>query len=234
MEKGFIVITGAGKRVGFHIATHLLKDGYKVIVHYRSTKGELDNWLVDNSIYRDKIVFCKASFPTDINIVTSIFDKYRDSIVGLINSAAIFNRGSLLDIDNFREHFEINSLLPLQLSVAFSKSCRNGFVINIIDANIKRVNINFQSYRLSKIILENITTQLAVTLGSDIRVNGISPGTVISPDDGADESYKKAVELSPLGKQASISSLLSTVSFLIENSDITGEIISVDGGVHCI
>ncbi len=232
MFKGYVVVTGAGKRLGFHFAKTLLLHHYGVIAHFRSTKEELDRWLLENPEYQDKVVFCQTDLRDSLLPLEKMMKKHK--VVGLINSASTFIEGSLLQIEGFQKQLEINTLVPLALTSLFAEHCGKGFVINMVDANIHRVHQRFQAYRTTKLFLCETIRQLATTLGPNIRINGIAPGTVLPPESGVDVSYQKALDLAPLKKPASIESLCKTLLFLIDNEDITGEIIAIDGGSHTL
>jgi pteridine reductase len=234
VEREFVTITGAGKRLGCMIAAQFLESGYSVLAHYRSDKSELDSWLKIHTQYSERVCFCKADLKSNMSTLKKSMKEVDGKLVGLINSASVFEKGDLLNIESFRSQLEINSLVPLELSSVFTSLCDDGFIINMIDANIRRVNCNFQSYRTSKLLLEEITRQLSVVCGPNIRVNGVSPGTVLPPVTGVDESYQKALDSAPLKKIGTVESILRTIQFLVDSKDITGEIIRVDSGVHSL
>lgn len=230
-----IAITGAGKRVGAFFAKTLLEVGYKIVAHYRSDAKELEEWLQldENRRFINRVEFIKEDFLKSTATLKKVLKDDREITV-LINSASVFESAPITDIDSFRRQAEINSFIPLELASEFSQNSSAELIINMVDGNIERVNSKFQAYRTSKLLLKELTRQLAVDLGDKIRVNGIAPGTVLPPERGADKSYKDAIKVSPLKREASLDSLAKTLLFLIENKDITGEIINVDCGVHCL
>lgn len=233
MDRGVVFITGAGERLGAAIAKYLLEEGYGIVAHYRRHHADLSEFLDNNKQYIPKVTWLQADFPADLDKVEAL---PWDNIVALIPCAALFETGNLFD-DNaliLMNQLSVNALVPLQLARIFKKKCSGGAIITFIDGNIQRVNHNFQNYRISKLLLQELTRQMAVTIGEGFRVNGIAPGTVLPPDEGADESYERARKLAPTGREVAVESILSTVKFLLENRDITGEIIAVDGGVHAI
>jgi len=67
----------------------------------------------------------------------------------------------------------------------------------------------------------------ALEFAPNFRVNGISPGYVLDP---SDDSKRFTKSENPLGKQNSLTSILSSVMFLLNNRDITGQIVNIDGG----
>lgn len=232
MSKGTVLVTGSGERLGFEITKALLIEGYRVIAHYRKNRSALLNFLHNNSQYTSNVEWWQAEFPKDLPTAEKL---EWENISALIPCVAQFKPGNLFDDEcNWFEQFTINAMIPLQLTQYYRKHGTAGSVITVIDGNVSRVNSRFQNYRISKLFLSELTRQMAVTIGENFRVNGIAPGTVLPPEEGADESYRKARELAPTGREVSVDSIIKTVFFLLENRDITGEIISVDGGVHAL
>jgi len=234
MSQKTAIITGAGERIGCAIAISLLKSGFSLIAHYRKNRSSLLKFLEENSKYKNNVLWWQASFPKDLENLQEI---PWNSVGLLINSASIFECGNLFDSDceqTFSEQLDINTTTPLKLTQAFRRWGTSGSVINFIDGNITQVNESYQNYRISKLFLKELTRQMAATIGPNFRVNGIAPGTVLPPVGNEQASYQRARDRAPLHREPSIDSILSTVHFLINNNDITGEIIAVDGGIHTL
>ena len=77
-----------------------------------------------------------------------------------------------------------------------------------------------------------LTKSLAVEFGPDIRVNGISPGSIIWPEIKKYESEHQAIiDNTLLKRQGNTNDIANARDFLINFADyITGQIINVDGG----
>ncbi len=231
MKKGMVLVTGAGERLGCAIVQSLLEHGYRVIAHYRKSRSSLGKFLEDNKQYTSNVTWWQADFPKDLEKAELL--PWAD-IEAFIPCAALFEQGNLFDGSDWFSQFEMNALVPLELSRLYRKMADRGVIITVIDGNISRANSRFQNYRLSKLFLQEFTRQMAVTIGPGFRVNGIAPGTVIPPCGQEDQSYEKARKLAPSGREVAVKSILSTVHFLLGNQDITGEVIAVDGGVHAL
>ncbi len=230
MDKGTVFVTGAGQRLGCAITISLLESGYTVIAHYRNNREELKKYLLESG-KGSQIIWWQGEFPKDLQRLE--LELPWERITAIITCAAQFSTGNLFDAD-LTSQLQVNALVPLEIVKLYRKLCKSGNVITLIDSNIDRVNSNFQNYRISKLLLGELTRQMAVTIGKGFRVNGIAPGTVIPPKGGEDSSYKKARELAPTGREVSVESICSTVHFLLNNQDITAEIIAIDGGVHAL
>ena len=70
-------------------------------------------------------------------------------------------------------------------------------------------------------------------MAPNIRVNGVSPGSILWPENAAEltSSQKQSMlEKIALNKQGSAQDIAKTVLFLIQSNYITGQIVAVDGG----
>jgi pteridine reductase len=73
---------------------------------------------------------------------------------------------------------------------------------------------------------------LARELGPEVRVNGISPGAILWPEQGLSDALKREIlARTALGRAGSPDDIARTLLFLFRDADyITGQIIAVDGG----
>ena len=107
-----------------------------------------------------------------------------------------------------------------------------GSVINISDTLAPSGIKNFSLYSGAKSALEGITKSLARELAPEIRVNAISPGAILWPEDEdlSEEQQKERLKKVPLGRIGSPEDISSLAVFLSNAEYITGQVIKVDGG----
>jgi pteridine reductase len=77
-----------------------------------------------------------------------------------------------------------------------------------------------------------LTRSLAKDLAPAVRVNGVSPGAILWPDDGiTDKLEESIVKQIPLGRTGEPDDIAGCVLYLVRDADyVTGQIIKVDGG----
>ena len=78
-----------------------------------------------------------------------------------------------------------------------------------------------------------LTQTLAKELAPKIRVNGVSPGSILWPQDSAEiteDDKNLMLERIALHRQGSPQDIADTVLFLANSNYITGQIINIDGG----
>jgi len=223
-----VLITGASDRIGFELAKESLNIGYHVVLHYRSSPQPALSVLKDDS----RVTFLQAELTESPEKFMEEVFKLPLAIEGLVNNASVFEKGNLTDPDHFNSMMSVNVMIPLRLSAAFAKINKSGWIINMTDARAKPKNKNYANYRVSKMLLDEITGQLAFLYAPAIRVNAIAPGAVLADANGESDQFVKLAKNIPLGKTGDVSYIRQTYRFLVENDYITGSVIPVDGGWH--
>ena len=121
---------------------------------------------------------------------------------------------------------------PAILTQSFKKLVKNkeGCIINIIDQRVEKLTPFFFSYTLSKSGLATLTKTSAMKLAPNIRVNAVSPGPTLKNKRQSEKHFKKQWKSTILEKQVDTKNVSSAVKFLIDNNNITGQVINVDSG----
>lgn len=233
-KKHAILITGATKRLGFEFLKKSLEMGYHVIAHYRSNATHLKAWIKNKSQYKNKIYYIQSDLLQNPLLLIDTSLTFPVKLIGLINNASNFTEGNILNDNHLKDILLLNLTVPLLLSNHFFRKIGKGWIINITDAGIHRLNHNYQNYRISKLFLTEFTRQQAFLYGPKIRVNALAPGAILSSTLNEKNYFEKLKETVPLKSAVKISSLMAAYSFLIENPHITGQIINIDSGLHLL
>lgn len=231
------LVTGAAKRVGREMALALAKRGYDIGLHYNTSCREAS--LVQKEIEaegaRCVLLECDLASAPDVGIIVR---QAKGSLPGLnliVNNASIFEPRTLLDtsLQDFERNFGLHVRAPLFLLKEFAKLCGEGQAVNIVDAAVRKNDVNYFPYLLSKKSLLDLTQMAAVALGPNIRVNAIAPGSVAQPVDDDDPAYmeKRATEI-PLKLVGCAQYLIQGLEYLLDNPFVTGECLFIDGGAH--
>jgi pteridine reductase len=225
------LITGASKRIGKQIA-NTLHPTYNIIIHYNSSKTDAQNLADDfNNIRANSTTIIGGNLANEDDIHNIIGNIQEVDL--LVNNASSFYPTPVENIKSadFHTMMNTNVLAPMLLSVGLQHtlSC----IVNIVDIHSQRPLKDYPIYNISKAGIEMLTKTLAKELAPHIRVNGVSPGSILWPENAAeidDTAKQKMLDKIPLGKQGTPENIAKTVLFLAENEYITGQIISVDGG----
>lgn len=229
------LVTGAAKRIGKAIARVLAQNHVNVIMHYCSSNDkDVDEALIDINVPGVETWKFKSDF-SNIDNVDRLFEKIQSTIGAvdfLINNASVFSPSKLttLSIQELNHTLAINSIAPFRLSQHMAKQKKDGSIINILDSRVKRYDMNYAAYQLSKNMLYHMTEMMAVEFAPQIRVNGIAPGIILPPV-GKDESHiRKLIHRNLFNRSGKLSDITDTVLFLLSNTFITGEVLFIDGG----
>ena len=236
MEAKKIIITGGATRIGAAIAKSLAGYDVDIIIHFNKSKKIAQKLKVELEKMGSKVYLIKADL-NNINQVKKIMPFAYKKMKGLdclINNASLFEKDDLENFNDksFSKHLNVNLKSPALLIKGFKKYVKNkeANVINIIDQRIKKLTPFFFSYTLSKAALATLTTTAAMKLAPNIRVNGISPGPTLKNKRQSEKHFKAQWKSTILQKQVDLDNICESVKYFIENSSITGQIISVDSG----
>jgi pteridine reductase len=154
----------------------------------------------------------------------------------LVNNASTFYPTKLGEITPaaWDDLLGTNLKVPLFLSQAAAPVLRTsrGLIINIVDIHALRPLRDYTVYCAAKAGLHMLTRSLAKELGPEIRVNGISPGPVLWPEDEGDSATReKIIQRTILQRMGTPEDIARTALFFAAHAPfITGQILAVDGG----
>ncbi len=236
METKKIIITGGATRIGKSIALALADYDSQIVIHYSKSGAEAKKLKLELENLGATVFLLKADL-SDARKVQKIISYAYKKMKGLnclINNASIFENDNLINFTDksFLKHININLKAPSILIRDFAKiyKGKEGNIINIIDQRVEKLTPFFFSYTLSKSSLVTLTQTSAMKLAPNIRVNGVSPGPTLKNKRQSEKHFKKQWKATILRKKVNIKNVSSTVQFLINNNNITGQIINVDSG----
>jgi pteridine reductase len=234
-----VLVTGAARRIGAAIATTLHQNGANVAVHCRDSSTDADVLVARLNGERPDSA---ARFQADLND-TEALPSLVESVVSwhgaldiLVNNASSFYPTPPGEITEAHWDDLIGSNLkaPLFLSQAALPALREakGVIINLIDVHAQRPLRNHTVYGLAKAGLAMLTRSLAKDLAPDVRVNGVSPGAILWPENGMNDTTKDTIlQQIPLQRPGDPEDIAGCVLYLVRDATyITGQIIAVDGG----
>lgn len=175
---------------------------------------------------------------TDEQDIAAAMDQARarmGGIDGLVNSADVMLRGSMMEIDGatWRRVIEINLTGPYLVTRAALPAlleAGNAAVVNIASAQALLPNSpNRSAYCASKGGLLNLSRSLAAEFAPKVRVNTVCPGLV---DTAMADGVRQNAGNYAIGRLAYPEEIAAAIVFLLggESSYVTGAALAVDGG----
>lgn len=230
-NKNYIVV-GASKGIGLGITKHLLENNANV---FTTSRGELPND-ISNNVKRHFQINVTSEFKLD-NLPEII-----DGIVycpGNINLKP-FNRFKDVDFVNDFNLNLVGMVRILNQTINQLKNSDNGSVL-MFSSVASKLGMSFHSSTASsKSAIEGFVKSMAAEYAPKIRFNAIAPTLTDTPLAqnllSTDEKRQALAEKNPLKRIGTIDDIVQMSMFLLsENSTyITGQIISVDGGMGSI
>ena len=236
-----VLITGGAKRVGAAICRSLHAEGFKLMIHYKSSINEARALQAELSLMRPNTVAIiqsdllnTAGLPSLISETINHFG----SLDVLINNASTYYASEIGDIDEakWQDLMGSNLKAPLFLSQAAAPELRknHGCIINITDMHIERPKKGYIVYSVAKAGLVTLTKSLAHELSPEVRVNAVAPGPVQWPENNPqfDEVYRqRVINQTLLKRMGEAEDVAKAVKFLVSDAPfITGHVLAVDGG----
>ena len=230
------LITGGAARIGAQIAKTLHKNNFNIIIHCNQSKDKAQLLCDELNLLKEKSAKVVVGNLNNIDSINTIIESI-ESIDLLVNNASVFYPLSVdeSDSENWDNILDVNLKAPFFLSKGLSQKLNSseGSIINVIDIHADRPLKKHSVYNISKAGLKMLTLTLAKELAPSIRVNGVSPGSILWPQEGAEISeLDKSIMLEriALKRQGSPQDIADTVLFLANSNYLTGQIINVDGG----
>ena len=230
------LITGGAARIGAQIAKTLHNNDFNIIIHCNQSKDKAQLLCDELNLLKEKSAKVVVGNLNNIDSINTIIESI-ESIDLLVNNASVFYPLSVdeSDSENWDNILDVNLKAPFFLSKGLSQKLNSseGSIINIIDIHADRPLKKHSVYNISKAGLKMLTLTLAKELAPSIRVNGVSPGSILWPQEGAEISeLDKSIMLEriALKRQGSPQDIADTVLFLANSNYLTGQIINVDVG----
>ena len=230
------LITGAAHRLGRAIAERLADEGVHIIVHYRRSRPKAEA-AADDLARKGVRTWTVGSDLEQPEEAERLVDRAWECSGGfsiLINSASIFEKGTLADasFESFIRHMTANAWAPLAIARAFTRKAGGGQIVNLLDARVGGYNFTHAAYFLSKRTLEYLTRHLALELAPAFRVNAVAPGLILAPAGEGPDYLDRLKDTVPLGAHGEPADVAEAVLYLLRSGFVTGQTLFVDGGRH--
>lgn len=237
------LVTGASRGIGKAIAIQLAKDGFYVLINYRSNEVEAKNTL-ENIVANGGSGELMQFDVSNKEEIKSAIENWKIANEGKYISVLVNNAGITKDnIMVFMEDSQWDDIIDTNLNSFFYVTRpllqdmiinKGGRIINMVSLSGLKGQSGQVNYSASKAGIIGATKSLAQELGKKkITVNAVAPG-FISTDMTADLPEKELKKMVPLNRFGKAEEVADLVSFLASEkaSYITGETIQINGGLY--
>jgi len=239
----FVLVTGAGRGLGRHLAEHLATCGAIVGV------ADIDKASCEETVARIIATGGKAhayagdvADPVLFAQMTDNFAKIGGRLDVIVNNAMVLKYGPVETV----EDTTLSTMLDVGIKPVFwaaqallkhMDKARGAVMINMASPVVNRGYPNTSAYTAAKCAIAGVTRVLAAELGpKGIRVNAVSPASVPTPGAlgiVAKEEYERRTATIPLRRLGTEEDNSNAIAVLLskEMSFVNGEIFNIDGGV---
>ncbi|MBU58119.1 MAG: pteridine reductase [Alcanivorax sp.] len=232
------LVTGSARRIGARIVRTLHARGCRVLIHYRHSEADAHALAGQlNALRPDSAALLRADL-TDPDAVRGLAEQARarfGRLDLLVNNASSFYPTPVAeaDDDDWDALMHSNLRAPFLLSQGLAAALADadgGAIVNIVDVYADKPLAAHPLYCMAKAGLAMMTKSLARELGPAIRVNGVSPGPILWPEQGA-EDQDAILDATALKRAGDPDDIANTVAWLaLDAPYVTGQILAVDGG----
>ncbi len=251
------IVTGSASGLGAATALMLAKGGARLVINYASSQKEAEQTADLCRGEGSDVIVVQGDVSLDEDcrkIVAAAAPWGRlDALVNNAGTTKHVAHGHLdgLSAADFQRLFGVNTVGPFQmvraarglLEAAATAASRPSAVVNVSSvAGISGVGSSI-AYAASKGALNTMTLSLARALAPLIRVNTVCPGYIDTPwfTKGRGEEAARQVRDSvtakvPLKVASTAEDIAALVCFLAtpQSSNMTGEVVRMDAGMHLI
>ncbi|WP_312680937.1 3-oxoacyl-[acyl-carrier-protein] reductase [Lactococcus taiwanensis] len=234
-----IFVTGSTRGIGKAIALQFAKAGSNLIINGRSEISE--DLLAEFTAFGVKAVGISGDISKSEDAKRMVAEAVEalGSVDILVNNAGITRDG--LSLKMSEEDFD--AVLKINLTGAFNMTqavlkpmtrARQGAIINISSVVGLVGNAGQANYAASKAGLIGLTKSIAREVAArNVRVNAVAPGFIESDmtevlSDKVKDMMKGQIPMKRFGNSEEVATV---VQFLAEQEYMTGQVLSIDGGM---
>jgi NAD(P)-dependent dehydrogenase (short-subunit alcohol dehydrogenase family) len=233
--KPVALVTGAANGIGRAVARHLLAAGWRVGVVdlpgsglRRSFSARTRNVVLVEGDVREQETATRA--------VATLAERF-GRLDGLVSNAGIMIRKPLrqLTLGEWHRVLDTNLTATFLFARAAERELRKarGAIVTIASTRARMSEPNTESYSASKGGVVALTHALAVSLGSHVRVNCVSPGWIETKNYAA-LRRKDHAQQHPVGRVGKPADIAEIVAWLLDRERsgfVTGADFVIDGGM---
>ena len=251
------IVTGSASGLGAATAAILARSGARLVINYSSSRKEAEETADLCRSAGGEVVVVQGDVSRDedcrkIVAAAAIWGR----LDALVNNAGTTKHVPHHDLDglsaeDFQRLFGVNSIGPFQmvraarplLEAGATLAGRASAVVNVSSiAGISGIGSSV-AYAASKAALNTMTISLARALAPSIRVNAVCPGYIDTPwftkgrgVEAAAKVRETVIAKVPLKRASTAEDVANAVCFLAtaQSSNMTGEILRIDAGMHLI
>jgi 3-oxoacyl-[acyl-carrier protein] reductase/pteridine reductase len=232
-----VLVTGGSRRIGREIALTLARAGADVTITYHASQAEAAQTVheVESLGRRAQALQCDVRSEASVRAAITSAAAFHHRLDILVNNAAVFASAPLeqISLEEWDNVFATNVRGPFLVAREALPHLRavHGRIVNIGSLGGIRAWAGHAHYCASKAALHMLTQAMAKAFAPDVSVNCVAPGWIEMEDSTPAEAGRFAAK-TPMGRNGTAEEVAQGVLFFAGgNGFVTGQILSVDGGL---
>jgi len=232
------LVTGGARRIGREIALQLAAAGAEVTITYRNSRTEAEETIkAIKDLGRLAIaVECDVRSEESVRDAVVAAVNFHGRLDVLVNNAAVFQSIPLdqLTLEQWDTVFATNTRGPFLLARQALSHLRKsqGRIVNIGSLGGLRAWADHAHYCSSKAALHMLTEAMAKAFAPEVAVNCVAPGWIDLGEEGDQSAALHFASKTPMKRNGTARDVADAVVFFAgAASFVTGQILSVDGGL---
>jgi NAD(P)-dependent dehydrogenase (short-subunit alcohol dehydrogenase family) len=233
-----VLVTGAAKRLGRAIALAAADEGADVAITYRESAREARNVVGELARRGAEALAVRCDVTDEIGVREMVGEVVATlgGIDVLVNNAANYETVEFekLTVAQWDAIFASNARGPFLVSreaLPYLRK-RRGRIVNMGSLGGLRPWATHAHYCSSKAAVHMLTKVMAKALAPEIAVNAVAPGMIELGEKAAAAFMKRMAKQTPMQRNGTAADIAAAVMFFTAApSFITGQVLSVDGGI---
>lgn len=225
-----VFITGAGQRIGYHLARQFLQQAeFPVVFTYRTLRPQVEELMALGAIG------FQADFtqPEALPALVKAIENQVESLRAVIHNASLWQADA--GLEQIESLFQIHVEAPYYLNNALEpllKASNSSLkdIISLSDCSVNRVSGEHIAYLSSKAALQTMSKGFAKKFAPEIKVNDIAPALIMFNAGDSEEYKQKRLAQSVLGLEPGPEVVWQAVQYLMNSAYTTGTILPLEGG----
>ena len=231
------LITGGAKRIGRAIALALAASGADITITYRTSADEAVETVdaIEQLGRRAFAVECNVRHEGSVREAVAVSHIRYGRLDILVNSAGLFQTAPLdqLTLEQWDAIFETNTRGPFLVAREALPHLRatRGRIINIGSLGGIRPWATHAHYCASKAAVHMLTQAMAKAWAPEVAVNCVAPGWIEMEEEKGADADRFAAK-TPMQRNGGSNDVAQAVLYFATSASfITGQILTVDGGL---
>ena len=233
-------VTGGARRIGRGIALALAGAGANVAITCRTSRNEAEETAreIEAAGCHALVLECDVRSETSVRAAIAAATSQFGRLDVVVNNAAVFQSAPLesISLDQWDQVFETNARGPFLVAREALAALRavEGRIINIGSLGGMHAWAGHAHYCASKAALHMLTQAMAKAFAPHVSVNCVAPGWIEMDPQPSEQSARFAAK-TPMQRNGAAEDIAAAVLFFAAGPHfITGQILSVDGGLGLV